>query len=77
MADSDPTVVARQLFQLGTVPCMPADAIFADMEGYLTDAVTPELFIGAKLCDRFEIVKYIESGAFGADSRVLRRGGGQ
>eukprot|EP00042_Codosiga_hollandica_P029089 m.157763 g.157763 ORF g.157763 m.157763 type:complete len:472 (-) comp52972_c0_seq1:186-1601(-) len=43
----------------------PADAIFADASGHVLDAVTPKLLIGAILCDRFEIQRYIESGAFG------------
>ena len=43
----------------------PADALFADASGVLNESSTPALFIGARLCDRFIIDRYIESGAFG------------
>jgi hypothetical protein len=43
----------------------PDDSIFANAAGVVSDAQTPTLFIGAVLCDRFTIERYIESGAFG------------
>lgn len=54
---------ARRLF--GTIECTPADSIFADKDGNVDDANTQKVFVGAVLAERFQIVRYIESGAFG------------
>ena len=43
----------------------PDDAIFANAANVVSDANTPTLFVGAVLCDRFTVERYIESGAFG------------
>ena len=55
---------ARQKYKDG-VPCTPPDIIFANAAGEVHDSETPKHFVGARLCDRFVIRKYIESGAFG------------
>ena len=55
--------VAKKLF--GTVEGTPADIIFADKDGHVDDANTSKIFVGAILADRFHIIRYIESGAFG------------
>jgi hypothetical protein len=68
-ADCPTREAARRLY--ASIPCTPPDNIFADREGNVDDGATPKLFIGAKLAERYEIVKYIESGAFGAQTYLV------
>ncbi len=51
----------------------PPDIIFADAEGHVIDANTPKILLGATLCDRFTIERYIESGAFGPNPPSVLR----
>ena len=70
MATPSPSELrARELFS--KIPCTPPDAIFADKEGHVDNETTPKLFVGATLAERFHIVKYIESGAFGKSFFIL------
>eukprot|EP00039_Didymoeca_costata_P026012 m.14696 g.14696 ORF g.14696 m.14696 type:complete len:663 (-) comp5189_c0_seq1:63-2051(-) len=43
----------------------PPDAIFQDANGNVHDLMTPRNFVGAVLCDVWEITSYIQSGSFG------------
>lgn len=43
----------------------PPDEIFANEFGQVREANTPALFVHSVLCDRWEVMSYIESGQFG------------
>ncbi len=67
--------VARDKYAQG-IACTPADSIFFTAEEHaVVEAKTPLIFVGSKLCGCFNIVKYIESGAFGMqeDSKDVSR----
>ena len=63
MADFHAAAVAK--YKEPGTKFTPPDIVFADSKGVVSDAATPKLLIGAVLCDRFTILRYIESGAFG------------
>eukprot|EP00051_Salpingoeca_urceolata_P003654 m.59480 g.59480 ORF g.59480 m.59480 type:complete len:479 (-) comp12987_c0_seq1:146-1582(-) len=65
MAESPSEAAAKAKFSESGIVFTPADDIFADERGKVRDAATPKLFVGTILADRFEITRYIESGAFG------------
>jgi hypothetical protein len=65
MAEPESILRAQKLFQEKKSKFTPSDAIFAAADGAVHEAETPKIFVGATLADRYNIVKYIESGAFG------------
>lgn len=50
-------------------PCeirfQPSDLIFANRSGLVRDDATEELFVSARLCEKWVVDKYIQSGSFG------------
>eukprot|EP00039_Didymoeca_costata_P019028 m.335953 g.335953 ORF g.335953 m.335953 type:complete len:621 (-) comp17722_c0_seq1:73-1935(-) len=54
----------------------PEDVIFSGADGRVNDQKTPYRFIGARLCERFQITGYIQSGGFGRgwEAKELKTG---
>jgi len=48
-----------------TIKFQPADNIFYNKTGVVDDQTTPVVFVGATLCNQWEITSYIQSGSFG------------
>lgn len=47
------------------VKFQPADAVYANKDGVVLESATEELFLGARLCEKWVIDKYIQAGSFG------------
>jgi hypothetical protein len=51
----------------------PPDEIFSNEYGQVRESTTPALFVHSVLCDRWEIISYIESGQFGRGTHERAR----
>ena len=64
-------IAAKSMHDAGKIKYTPADNIFAGKDGHVHLKETQNTFLGAVLCERFKIVKYIEAGTFGKECHIV------